>query len=56
MAAGVAPILRLLGKTTADNALVVVGDTGTATGGGTNPIANTIGKVDASNRLVIVFE
>ncbi len=55
MASGLAPILRLPGKVNSSNALVVTGDAGAATGGGTNTVANTQGKVDASNQLVVVF-
>jgi hypothetical protein len=55
MANGLAPVLRLVGKTNAENAVVVTGDTGSGTGGGLAPLANLVGTVDASNRLVVVF-
>lgn len=55
MADGLAPILRLPGKVNASNALVVTGDSGSATGGGSAPLANLVG-VTSLNKLLVVFE
>ena len=55
MADGKAPILRLPGTVNASNSLVVTGDSGAATGGGSNTIANLIGTI-VSNKLLVVFE
>ena len=47
--AGTQPILNLPATVSALNGLVVVGDTGSATGGGTAAIANTVGTTSTGS-------
>jgi hypothetical protein len=49
MASGLQPILNLPATVSASNGLVVVGDTGSATGGGLAAISNTLGTTSTGS-------